>query len=190
MVWQYGVRIADIMMNLAVFVVMPIVIGVRIFHPNIIAVNIVIAKGEQKMNKVVLIGRLTHDVEVRYSQSAEPVAIASFSVAVDRGYKKDGQVTADFINCVAFGATGDNIGKYFFKGNKIALTGRIQVDSYKDKEGKSQVSTKVVVDGFEFCESKREPDSSNSNAQTLQSYSQTETFFTASQEADENDLPF
>jgi single-strand DNA-binding protein len=140
------------------------------------------------MNKVVLIGRLTRDVEIRQRNNAEATMVASFGIAVDRGYKKEGQATADFINCVAFGATGDNIGKYFSKGNKIAVTGRIQVDSYKDKEGKSQVSTKVVVDGFEFCESKR--DSSNSNAQTPQSYPQTETFFTASEETDENDLPF
>lgn len=140
------------------------------------------------MNKVVLIGRLTRNVEIRNANNAEATTVASFSIAVDRGYKKEGQTTADFINCVAFGTTGDNIGKYFFKGNKIAVTGRMQVDSYKDKDGKSQVSTKVVVDGFEFCESKQ--GSSKSNAQTSQSYPQTETFFTASEEADENDLPF
>lgn len=107
------------------------------------------------MNKVILIGRLTRDPEVRYSQGAEPMAIARYSLAVDRRFKRDGQPDADFINCVAFGRSGEFAEKYFKKGMKIAVEGRIQTGSYTDKDGNKRYTTDVVVDQQEFTESRR-----------------------------------
>ena len=108
------------------------------------------------MNKVILMGRLTRDPEVRYSQNGEsPMAIARFSLAVDRRVARnsaDGQ-TADFINCVAFGKNGEFAEKYLRKGTKIAMTGRIQTGSYK-KDGVTVYTTDVVVEEQEFAESK------------------------------------
>ena len=106
------------------------------------------------MNKVVLMGRLTKDPEVKYTQSQNPTAIARFSMAVDRRVKKDGEPTADFINCVAFGKTGEFIEKYFSKGMKMAVTGHIQTGSYDDKDGKKVYTTDVIVDNCEFVEKK------------------------------------
>ena len=106
------------------------------------------------MNKVILIGRLTKEPEVRYSQGENSTAVARYSLAVDRRFKKDGEQTADFINCVAFGKNGEFAEKYLHKGTKIAVTGRIQTGSYKDKDGKTVYTTDVVVEEHEFCESK------------------------------------
>ncbi len=103
------------------------------------------------MNKVILIGRLTKDVETRYSGE---MAISRYSLAVDRKYKKEGEQTADFINCVAFGKSGEFAEKYLKKGMKIAVTGRIQTGSYTDKDGKKVYTTDIVVEEHEFCESK------------------------------------
>lgn len=103
------------------------------------------------MNKVILMGRLTKDVETRYSGE---MAIARYSLAVDRKFKREGEPTADFINCVAFGKNGEFAEKYLHKGMKIAVTGRIQTGSYKDKDGKTVYTTDIVVEEHEFCESK------------------------------------
>ena len=115
------------------------------------------------MNKVILMGRLTRDPEVRYSQGEQPLAIARYSIAVDRRGRnsQDGQ-TADFINCVAFGRQGEFAEKYLHKGTKIALTGRIQTGSYTNKDGVKVYTTEVVVEEQEFAESK--------NASGAQSY--------------------
>ncbi len=94
------------------------------------------------MNKVILIGRLGKDPEVRYAQAAEPLAVCNFSVAVDRPFSKNRQEdepTVDFINCVCFGRRGENIGQYFRKGSRIAVTGRLQVSSYTDQQGNFSV---------------------------------------------------
>ena len=106
------------------------------------------------MNKVELIGRLTRDAEIRYSQGENPMAIARYTLAVDRRFKKDGEATADFINCVAFGKNGEFAEKYLHKGVKIAVFGRIQTGSYKNKDGNTVYTTDVVVEEQEFCESK------------------------------------
>ena len=106
------------------------------------------------MNKVILIGRIVRDPEIRYSQAAEPMAIARYTLAVDRRFKKDGEATADFINCVAFGKLGEFAEKYLKKGTKIAVSGRIQTGSYKNKDGNTVYTTDVVVEEQEFCESK------------------------------------
>lgn len=106
------------------------------------------------MNKVILIGRLTRDPEVRYSQGENTMAIARYSLAVDRAGAKDGQPTADFINCVAFGKNGEFAEKYLHKGMKIAVEGRIQTGSYTNKDGQKVYTTDIVVEHHEFCESK------------------------------------
>ncbi len=106
------------------------------------------------MNKVILIGRLTRDPEVRYSQGENATAIARYSLAVDRRYKKEGEQTADFINCVAFGHSAEFAEKYLKKGTKIAIVGRIQTGSYTNREGQKVYTTDVVVEEQEFAESK------------------------------------
>ncbi len=108
------------------------------------------------MNKVILMGRLTRDPEVRYSQGEGSLAIARFSLAVDRrrtGNNADGQ-TADFINIVAFGRLGEFAEKYLHKGTKVALSGRIQTGSYTNKDGVKIYTTDVIADDIEFAESK------------------------------------
>lgn len=108
------------------------------------------------MNKVILMGRLTRDPEVRYSQGETPLAVARFSLAVDRRFNRNNgdQQTADFINCVAFGKQGEFVEKYLHKGTKIALTGRIQTGSYTNKDGQKVYTTDVVAEELEFAESK------------------------------------
>lgn len=106
------------------------------------------------MNKVIEIGRLVREPEIRYSQGASSTCIARYTLAVDRKFKKEGQPTADFINCIAFGKLGEFVEKYLRKGIKIAVTGRIQTGSYKNKDGNTVYTTDVVVEEQEFCESK------------------------------------
>jgi single-strand DNA-binding protein len=107
------------------------------------------------MNKVILIGRLTKDVETRYSQGNEPMAISRYTLAVDRKFKREGEQEADFINCVAFGRAGEFAEKYFHKGMKVAVSGRIQTGSYTNKEGAKVYTTDIVVEDQEFAESKQ-----------------------------------
>ena len=107
------------------------------------------------MNKVILMGRLTRDPEVRYSQTDSNMAIARFSLAVDRRFKKQGDtVTADFFNCTAFGKQGEFVEKYLKKGTKIVVTGRIQNDNYTNKDGQKVYSVQIMVEEIEFAESK------------------------------------
>ena len=109
------------------------------------------------MNKVILLGRMAREPEVRFTQGNEPTAVCRFSVAVDRPYssrRTEDDATADFINCVCFGKRGENIGQYFHKGNRIAITGRLQVSNWQDNNGQKRYSTDVIVEEFEFCENK------------------------------------
>lgn len=107
------------------------------------------------MNKVILMGRLTRDAEVRYSQGENSTAMARFSLAVDRRYKKDSdEQTADFPSCVAFGKTAEFLEKFGRKGTKFILEGRIQTGSYTNKEGQKVYTTDIVVEHIEFAESK------------------------------------
>ena len=110
------------------------------------------------MNKVILMGRLTRDPEVRYSQGATPLAIARYTLAVDRRNSRSNnggdEQTADFIPCVAFGKAGEFAERYFRKGTKIAVSGRIQTGSYTNKDGVKVYTTEVIVDEQEFAESK------------------------------------
>lgn len=107
------------------------------------------------MNKVVLMGRLTRDPDVRYTQGDNPMAIARYTLAVDRRRARSGdENTADFISCVAFGKSGEFAEKYLHKGTKIAVSGRIQTGSYTNKDGIKVYTTDVVVEDQEFAESK------------------------------------
>ena len=107
------------------------------------------------LNKVFLCGRLSRDAEVRYSQGDNSTAVARFSLAVDRRFKKDGnEQTADFINCVSFGKTAEFFEKFGKKGTKFIVEGRIQTGSYTNKDGQKVYTTDVVVEQVEFAESK------------------------------------
>ena len=110
------------------------------------------------MNKVILMGRLTRDPEIKYSQNRDDnqMCIGRFTLAVDRrGRRTEGQPTADFINCVAFGRQGEFVEKYLKQGTKIALTGHIQTGSYINKDGQKIYTTDVVIEEMEFAESKK-----------------------------------
>ena len=106
------------------------------------------------MNKVILMGRLTRDPEVRYSQGENATAIARYTLAVDRRFKRDGEQSADFISCVAFGRAAEFTEKYLRQGTKICATGRIQTGSYTNKDGVKVYTTDVVIEEQEFAESK------------------------------------
>lgn len=111
------------------------------------------------MNKVVLMGRLTRDPDVRYTAGDSPTAIGRYTLAVDRRFKREGEATADFINCVAFGHNAEFAEKYFRQGIRIVITGRIQTGSYTNREGRKIYTTDVVVEEQEFAEGKKETDS-------------------------------
>ena len=106
------------------------------------------------MNKAILMGRLTRDPEVRYTNGDKPMCIARYTLAVDRRFKREGQDGADFIPCVAFGKGGEFVEKYCKKGTKLAVTGRIQTGSYTNRDGQKVYTTEIVVEEQEFAESK------------------------------------
>ena len=106
------------------------------------------------MNKAVLVGRLTRDPEVRYSQGDNTTAVARYTVAVDRRFKRDGEPTADFIPCVIFGRSAEFAEKYFHQGMRVSISGRIQTGSYTNKDGVKVYTTEVIVEEQEFAESK------------------------------------
>ena len=114
------------------------------------------------MNKVIITGRLTRDPEVRYSQGEKSIAIARYTLAVDRKFKKEGEQSADFISCVAMGKNGEFAEKYLKQGTKIVVEGRIQTGSYMNKDGNKVYTTDVIVEGHEFCESRNASQQSNS----------------------------
>ena len=115
------------------------------------------------MNAVQLVGRFTRDPDVRYTDGG--LSIARFTIAVDRRFKKEGEQAADFINCVSFGKTAEFIEKYFGKGMRIGVTGRIQTGSYTNKDGAKVYTTDVIVEAAEFVESK-----SNTGTQETQGF--------------------
>ncbi len=107
------------------------------------------------MNKAILIGRLTRDPEVRYSQGENSTAVARFTLAVDRRFQRSGETqTADFIGCVAFGKQAEFVERYFKQGMKMVLSGRIQTGSYTNKDGQKVYTTDIVAEDIEFAESK------------------------------------
>ena len=114
------------------------------------------------MNKVILMGRLTRDPEVRYSQGENATAIARYTLAVDRRFNRNNdEQSADFINCVAFGRNGEFAEKYLRKGTKITVAGRIQTGSYTNKDGVKVYTTDVVIEEQEFAESKNNSSAGN-----------------------------
>ena len=135
------------------------------------------------MNSVQLIGRLTRDPEVRYTDGG--TSVAKFSLAVERRFKQENGADADFINIVSFGKTAEFIEKYFHKGIKIALNGRIQTGSYTDKDGKKVYTTDIVAENVEFCESKGT--SSNNEAPAPASDGD---FMSVPDGIDDGELPF
>ena len=135
------------------------------------------------MNHTYYIGRLTADPEVRY---AKDLCVARYTLAVDRKYKKDGEPTADFIRCVAFGKNGEFAEKYLKKGTKIAVTGRTQTGSYKDKDGKTVYTNDNVVEEHEFCESKQ----SNGNKSNRKEENGMDGFMDIPDGIDDAELPF
>lgn len=142
------------------------------------------------MNSVSLMGRLTRDPELRYTANTQ-MANARFVVAVNRKLSKEkrqeaennGYPTADFISCVTWGKTAENIGNYFHKGNRIAITGHIQTGSYENKEGTRVYTTDVVVDSFDFVESTKNSNTNQEN--TAQDYGFNQAIPTSN-----NNLPF
>jgi single-strand DNA-binding protein len=137
------------------------------------------------MNKVILLGRLTRDPEVRYSQSDNSTATARFSLAVNRKFKNaEGNYDADFINCVAFGKIAEFIEKYFNKGDMIALTGRIQTGSYTNKDGVKVYTTDVVVEEVEFTGGK------SSNADAHQNNTSNNNGFANIPDGSDEEMPF
>lgn len=115
------------------------------------------------MNKVILMGRLTRDPEVRYSAGENATAVARYTLAVDRRFRRDNEATADFIGCVAFGRAAEFAEKYLRQGTKIAITGRIQTGSYTNKDGVRVYTTDVIVEEQEFAESKNASGSHTEN---------------------------
>lgn len=107
------------------------------------------------MNKVILLGRLTRDPDIRYTQGAETMAIARYTLAVDRRIKREGEAAADFISCVAFGKIAELAEKYLHKGIKLVIAGRLQTGSYTDRDGRKIYTTEVIVEDQEFAESKK-----------------------------------
>lgn len=142
------------------------------------------------MNKVVLMGRLTKDPDVRYTQEAQPMCIARYTLAVDRRGKKDGQQTADFISCVAFGKAGEFTEKYLHKGMKICVAGRIQTGSYTRQDGTKVYTTDVVVEGQEFCEGRSANDVAHNYSTPAADQSSAIAGFMNIPEGIDEELPF
>ena len=141
------------------------------------------------MNKVILMGRLTRDPEVRYSQGETSMAVARYTLAVDRRARRDGEQSADFISCVAFGKAGEWAEKWLRKGIKIAITGRIQTGSYTNREGQKAYTTDVVIEEQEFAESRAASEGNSQNQQRQQEQSAGDGFMNIPDGIDE-ELPF
>ena len=148
------------------------------------------------MNKAILMGRLTRDPEIRYSQGEIPVAIARYTLAVNRKFKRDGEADADFINCVAFGKQAEFAEKFIKKGQMICICGRIQVRSYDDQAGQKRWITEIVVEEQSFAESKNSFEARIKNNNSDDEDDETDSSSTQNSdnsvldELDEEDLPF
>lgn len=140
------------------------------------------------MNKVILTGRLTKNPEVRYSTGNPPQAVARYTLAVDRRFKRDGSQDADFISCIAFGRSAEFAEKYFHQGIKIGIEGRIQTSSYTNKEGRKVYTTDVVIENQEFLESKKSQDKPQEKRQ--RPVEQDDDGFMTIPDGIEDELPF
>lgn len=143
------------------------------------------------MNKVILMGRLTSDPEVRYGTGEKNMAVGRYTLAVDRRYKRDGEQQADFIRCVAFDKAAEFAEKYFRKGMRVCVSGRVQTGSYTDREGRKVHTTDVIIEDQEFAESKKE---AGQQAQGQQPQPQPEQlgdgFMSIPDGVDDDSLPF
>lgn len=151
------------------------------------------------MNKVVLMGRLTRDPEVRYSQGNNTTTVARFSLAVDRRIKRENEASVDYINCVSFGKSAEFAEKYFRKGTKIVICGRIQTGSYTNRDEQKVYTADIVIEEQDFAESKAASQQSNAGEQAHQGYSkpqsqqpkaQPQTNSDGFMSADDEGLPF
>lgn len=143
------------------------------------------------MNKAILMGRLTRDPDIRYTQGSEPLCVARYTLAVDRRYKRDGEPEADFINCVAFGRLAEFAEKYLQKGTKIVISGRIQTGSYTNREGRKKYTTDIVVEEQEFAQSKAAAtESETKKEETAEKQPPLQDEFMKIPEGIEDELPF
>lgn len=143
------------------------------------------------LNKVILMGRLTRNPEVRYSQGEKATCVAKYTLAVNRRFHREGEQDADFINCVAFGRQGEFAEKYLKQGTKIVISGRIQTGSYTNRDGVKVYTTDVVIEEQEFAESKKAAETSSTpqNTQGVKSNPEDDGFMTIP-EGVEEELPF
>lgn len=141
-----------------------------------------------KMNKAIITGRLTREPDIRYTHDNK--AVAKYTLAVDRRYKRDGEQTADFINCVAFDRNAEFAEKYLHKGTKIAVCGRIQTGSYTNRDGVRVYTTDVVVEEHDFRESRNAAGSGNSNAGRNENTGYDDGFMNIPDGVDDEGLPF
>lgn len=149
------------------------------------------------MNKVILMGRLTREPEVRYSQGAEPLAVARYTLAVNRRFKRKDEPEADFIPCVAFGQSGEFAEKYFRKGQLVSIVGRLQVRSW-DKDGEKRWTTEVVIEEQYFAESKKDSGEGKPAAQSKPAaqtgkqmgLAEQKGFYPIDESVEDDDLPF
>lgn len=135
-------------------------------------------------------GRLTKDPEIRYSQGERPMCVARYTLAVDREYKQQGQPSADFINCIAFGKNAEFVENYMKKGMKVAVKGRIQTGNYTDKNGNKVYTTDVIAEKHYFCESKYGAEFSNNGGGIQPPMPSGDNSFMDVNGIDTNDLPF
>ncbi len=141
------------------------------------------------MNKVILMGRLTRDPEIRYSQGEKPTAIARYTLAIDRRFKQDGQPSADFINCLALGRNGEFAEKYLHKGIKVVAIGSWQTGSYTNKDGNKVYTNECLIESCEFAESKSTSGNSNGNTEPTSNFAGNDGFMNIPDGIDE-ELPF
>lgn len=141
------------------------------------------------MNKVILMGRLTRDPEVRYSQSATPVAVARYGIAVRRQYAKPGEPDVDFFNIVAFGKSGEFAEKFLKKGQMISVVGRLQVNTWEDQQKNKHTSVDVIVEDQYFAEGKSKSENTSAAPQENSSYQEVQGFGPIDTD-EEDDLPF
>lgn len=142
------------------------------------------------MNKVILMGNLTRDPEIRYSQGKKPVAIARFSVAVNRRFSKDGETETDFFNCTAFGKQAEFVEKYFKKGSRMLLIGRVQNDNYTNNNGEKVYSVQIIAEEIEFTERKNVANANQNNSDGSTQANASDNDFMNIPDGIEDGLPF
>lgn len=141
------------------------------------------------MNKAILMGRLVRDPEVKYSQGATPLAVARYTLAVNRRFKKDKEPEADFINCIAFGKNGEFVEKYFKKGQMVSVVGRLQVRSWEADDGQKHWATEVITEEHYFAESKS-GHGEKKEASEQQGGNNNKGFYPIEEGIEDDDLPF